>query len=345
MVSIPLTDLGRFAAAVLQTAGVPAADAALVGESIVDAHAHGKGTHGIGRLPLYIDRIARGLMRPETPLAELAAAPAMALLDAGDGLGQVAAARGMDRAISMAQTCGVGLVGVRRAHSFGAAAWVARRATAQGMAALVLSNASPAIAPTGGTRPLFGTNPIAFGLPAPAGEPAIVLDMATAEVARSKVRAAAAAGERIPLGWALDAEGRPTEDPAAALAGSMAPMGGAKGYGLSLVIDVLAGLMTGSAFAGRALALSDMSGPSNVGFLLIAIDTARFLPRPAWDAAMAELIAATRAAGPPGAVALPGGRGAAFMDGRGGQVPVSAAVLSRLDALAERTGVPPLWRS
>ncbi|WP_179381641.1 Ldh family oxidoreductase [Jannaschia marina] len=339
MPDISLGELDRFARAVLVARGVPAADAALVAESITYAHAHGKGTHGAPRLPIYVDRIEKGLMQAETPLTELSAAPALALLDAGDGFGQVAGIRGMDRAVDMARTAGVGLVGIRHSHNFGTAAFIAHRAVAAGMAAMVLANAAPAIAPTGGQRAVFGTNPIAFGFPAPAGHPPVILDMATSQAARGKIRLAATNGEAIPEGWALDAEGRPTTDPVAALAGSMLPVGGAKGYGLSLVVDVMAGLMTRSASGGRARNLNTPDGPSRSGHMLLAIDIERLLPRADYDAAFAELIAATRAAGPEGGVFLPGERGAGHMAGRDGKVPLSAAVLAKLDALAAATGV------
>lgn len=344
MADIALAALERFSGEVLRSQGVPAADADIVAGSIGFAHAHGKATHGIPRLPIYVERIRKGLMQATTPLTELSAAPAMALLDAGDGFGQVAAIRGMERAVDMARACGVGLVGIRNSHNFGTAAFIAARAAEQGMAGQVFSNAAPAIAPTGGNRPLFGTNPMAWAFPAPDGHPPIILDMATSQAARGKIRLAATNGETIPSGWALDPEGHPTEDPAAALAGSMLPLGGAKGYGLSLVVDVMAGLLTGSGFAGTARNLNNPDGPSRCGHMLIAIDIARFLPPGDYAAAMEALIAATRAAGPEGAVALPGERGARYMEGRDGRVPVSGAVLDRLDALAGETGLDPLER-
>lgn len=344
MAEIALEALDRFASAALVGCDVPEPDAAIIAESITFAHAHGKGTHGIPRLPIYVSRLRRGLMQPRTPLTELSAAPAMALLDAGDGFGQVAAIRGMDRAVQMARTCGIGMVGIRHSHNFGTAAFVAARGIGQGMAAMVFSNAAPAIAPTGGTRAVFGTNPMAWGFPVPGDHPPVLLDMATSQAARGKIRLAATNGEAIPQGWALDADGAPTEDPVAALAGSMLPVGGAKGYGLSLVVDVLAGLMTGSGFGGSARNLNAADGPSRCGHMLIAIDIARFLSREDYEKRMETLIAATRAAGPEGAVFLPGERGGRYMEGRDGLVPVSDAVLTKLDTLATESGLDPIVR-
>lgn len=345
MADIALTALERFAGEALRSQGVPAQDADLVVASIRFAHSHGKGTHGIGRLPIYVNRIRQGLMQAVTPLTELSAAPAMALLDAEDGFGQVAATRGMDRAVAMARDCGVGIVGIRHSHNFGTGAFIAARAAEQGMAGQVFSNAAPAIAPTGGRKAVFGTNPMAWAFPAPGDHPPIILDMATSQAARGKIRLAATNGETIPPGWALDPEGAPTEDPVAALAGSMLPVGGAKGYGLSLVVDVMAGLMTRSASGGRAKNLDSPDGPSRCGHMLLAIDINRFLPPENYAANMEALIAATKAAGPEGGVFLPGERGGTYMKGRGDTVPLSDAVLARLDALAAEIGLEPVRRS
>lgn len=341
-IAIPALEL--FCRDVLVGAGVPEADAAIVVASITYAHSTGKGTHGAGRLPIYVERLKQGLMQAETPLTELSSAPAMALLDAEDGFGQVAAIRGMDRAVALARETGIGLVGIRHSHNFGTGAFVAAHGVAQGMVTQVFANAGPAIAPTGGSKAVFGTNPMAWGFPMPQGYPPVVLDMATSQAARGKIRLAATNGEEIPLGWAIDADGLPTQDPVAALAGSMLPLGGAKGYGLSVVVDVMAGLMTRSASGGRAKNLNNPDGPSKCGHLLLAIDIERLLPRSEYDARMAELVAATKAAGPEGAVFLPGERGGTYMAGRGDSVPISEAVLAKLDAVAIQTGVAPLKR-
>ncbi|WP_299938876.1 Ldh family oxidoreductase [uncultured Pelagimonas sp.] len=344
MPDIALSALERFCLDVLLGQGVPAEDAALIVDSIRFAHTHGKGTHGAGRMPIYVNRIQKGLMQAQTPLRELSSAPAMALLDAGDGFGQVAAIRGMDRAVKMAKTCGIGLVGIRHSHNFGTAAFVAARAVESGMAAIVLANAAPAIAPTGGHKAVFGTNPMAFGFPAPDGMAPVILDMATSQAARGKIRLAATNGDDIPLGWALDEAGEPTCDPVAALAGSMLPVGGAKGYGLSVVVDIMAGLMTRSASGGMARNLNNPDGPSRCGHMLIAIDIAQMMPQAEYDTGMRDLSAAAKDAGAEGAVFLPGERGAGYMQGRGDHVPLSDAVIAKLDALAQTTHVVPLER-
>ena len=339
---VNLDDIARVSDAALSAIAVPHPHREIITRSIVDAHATGKGTHGIGRLPIYLRKVKQGLMHAGTPLTEITSGPAFALLDAEHGFGQVAGILGMQRAIEMAKVCGISLVGIRHSHSFGTAAFTAKEAAHAGMVGIVLSNASAAIAPTGGKTALFGTNPMAFAFPGEDGAPAIVLDMATAQVARSKVRQALANGEPIPLGWALDEDGNPTTDAERALNGSMIPVGGAKGYGLSLVIDVLAGLLTGSGFAGGAYGLNHPDQPSNCGHFLVAIDITKFMTPAQYQDNIAHLTAATKAAGEAGAVSLPGARSGTYMEGRNNCVPISDAIADKVRALTTELGIAPL---
>lgn len=342
MADVSLAEAARFTHAALAGCGVPHADAEIILQSILFAHTHGKGTHGLGRLPIYIRKIRENLMGAQTPMHEISAAPAFALLDAEHGFGQVAGIRGMRRAAEMAKTCGIGLVGIRHSNNFGTAAFIANEAVKQNMVGIVFSNAAPAIAPTGGKRPLFGTNPLAFGFPATDEKPPILLDMATSAAARGKIRLAGQNGEKIPFGWALDSAGNPTDDPEAALQGSMIPMAGPKGYGLSLAIDIMAGLLTGSGFAGGANALNHPDQPSDCGHLLFAIDIAKFMSLDAYQAQINHLITATKASGDAGVVFLPGERAANFMDGRDANIPLSAAIMAKLDALAADLDIAPV---
>ena len=342
MTDISIMEVARFARDALVACDVPSDEAEIIVASIVFAHSTGKGTHGLGRLPIYIRKMRESLMTAHTPLTEVMAAPAVALLDAAHGFGQVAGIRGMERAADMARTCGIGLVGIRHSNNFGTAAFIANAAVKAGMMGVVLSNAAPAIAPTGGKSPVFGTNPMAFGFPGADGQPAILLDMATSQAARGKIRLAAANGEVIPEGWALDAQGNPTTDAEVALQGSMIPVGGAKGYGLSLAIDVLAGLLTGSGFGGQAKNLNHPDQPSDCGHLLIAIDIAKFMDPADYQTDIATLTKATKAAGAPGTVVLPGERAGHFMDGRNGCVPLSPAIMDKSNAVAADLGIPPL---
>ena len=197
-------------------------------------------------------------------------------IDGHNGWGFLAARLGMESAISMAQTYGIGLASVKHSNHFGMSAWIVQQAVDAGMMSLVFTNSSPALPAWGGRDRLLGVSPIACG--APAGrERAFVLDMAPSVAARGKVYKALRRGEKIPADWALDAEGRPTDDPARALEGVMLPMGGPKGSALAVMMDVFSGVLSGSAFAGDVTGPYDMSKPGDVGHFLVAIKPDLFM--------------------------------------------------------------------
>jgi LDH2 family malate/lactate/ureidoglycolate dehydrogenase len=164
---------------------------------------------------------------------------------------------------------------VRNANHFGIAAYYTMMALPHKMIGMAATNAAPSMAAWGGTAAVLGTNPICVAIPT-GQDVDIVLDMASSIVARGKIRSAVSKGDRIPLGWALDAEGRPTEDPEAALNGTVLPIGGPKGYGLALVVDVLAGVLTGSDYSVYLSSVHDMSSRASVGFVMQAVDITAF---------------------------------------------------------------------
>lgn len=304
MPRIPIPAIEAVCSAAFAKLGVPSDQARIITASIVYAHRRGKGTHGIGRLPIYAKKIQAGVMSADTTLSVVSERRSVKVYDAHHGFGQVAGIIGMQSAAAKAAEHGIGVVGVRNSNNFGTAGFIAEAAVEKGMIGMVFANSAPAIAPTGGSQPLFGTNPIGIAFPMPQGRAPLVLDMATSVAARGKIRLAAKQGDKIPLGWALDAQGRPTDDPAEALKGSMVPIGGAKGYGLSLVVDVFAGLLTGAGFAGSVLPLAAMQGNSGYGHLLIALDPEAFMDRADYLVRMEELIGKVKATGE--AVLLPG---------------------------------------
>jgi len=257
--------------------GVLNDDAGIIVDSIVYAHQRGKGTHGIGRLPIYARKIKENLMSAETKLRVVKDDLAVCLYDAGHGFGQVAAYKGMEIAIEKARQYGIGVVGMCHSNNFGTAGFLVDLAAKNKMIGFIVSNTSPARAPIGGKTPIFGTNPIGIGFPGGYNQPAVILDMATSNVARGKIRLAAKNEEAIPADWALDSNGKTTTDPFEALKGSMIPIGGHKGFGLSLVVDVLAGLLTGSAFGGDVKPLNYKDGLSDYGHLIMAININSFL--------------------------------------------------------------------
>jgi LDH2 family malate/lactate/ureidoglycolate dehydrogenase len=228
----------------LQRVGVPAAGATLTAESLVDAELEGQASQGLTRFPEMLERLHSGSINPR-PQMTVHGTGAVRRLDADNGLGQVAGARALDLAVELAREHGTGLVAVRGSNHLGALDFHVRRAAEQGLIALAVSNTPPAMAPPGtGTRYL-GTNPIAGAFPTQ-GEP-MVVDMGTSQVARGRVVEAGRAGQAIPDGWAVDAQGRPTTNPAAALGGAMVPMGGDKGFALALLVEMLAAALSGAA--------------------------------------------------------------------------------------------------
>lgn len=267
-------------------AGVDRADAAVVAEVLVYADLRGIDSHGITRVPNYLARVSAGLAGGSERMAAPRADGATARLDAGHALGPAAARRAIDLSVELAREHGLGLVALARATHFGAAGFYARRAATRGMVALVLSNAPRNVAPFGAAEPFVGTNPLALAVPVGRhGE--FVLDMSTSVVPRGLIRRAAARGQALAPGMALDAEGRPTTDAAAALEGSLLPVGGPKGSGLAMGISLLAALLAGGDFDDEMDSMyEDFSRPQNLGQAFLAIDPWRFGDR---DAATARL--------------------------------------------------------
>lgn len=272
--------LQAFSSDVFHRAGVPMQHAEVAAASLIHADLRGIESHGLARMPIYVKRIERGLVEPKNEVMVVSKRDASVLVDARNQLGAVAGITALSLALEGAREHGAAVVGVRCSNHFGACSFYAEQAIAQGMILLVLSNAPPTMAPTGGNEPFFGTNPLAIGIPA-GNEPAFLLDMATSVAARGKIALAAMKGQPIPDGWALDATGRPTTNPHEALKGTILPIGGPKGYGLAMFIDILCGLLTGAGFGRTVYSLyENVERPQNVGHLFLAIDVDHYLPLP-----------------------------------------------------------------
>jgi len=277
MPQIRLDEIVSLSHQILKKHGVSEEDLKIIIDTILYAHKRGKETHGVGRVPIYARKIKEGYMSASTILKPIKEAPVISVFDVNNGFGQVAASKGMSIAVKKAAKYGIGVVGIKGSNNFGVAGYYAEMAVKEKMIGLVLSNSGPAIAPWGASKPLFGTNPIAFGFPGGHYKPPVILDMASSNAARGKIRLAGKNNEKIPFGWALDADGNPTNNPLEALKGSMIPIGEHKGYGLALAVDILAGLLTGAAFGGEVKRLNHPSEVSDYGHLLIAINISHFL--------------------------------------------------------------------
>ena len=284
-----------FARALLAAHGVPKKDAATVAACLVRADLRGVDTHGLVRLPGYLERVRRGLINPKPKLFPKRVAPAAAALDGQNGFGFVIGTRAMAEAIALARKSGIGIVSARRSTHFGMAASYVLQALDAGFVALVFTNASRAMPPWGGREALLGTSPLAAGAPGGKLGP-FLLDMSPAGAARGKIRLAEKRGEKIPLGYALDAQGRPTTDPAEALKGVVLPIGAYKGSGLSMLMDIFGGVLSGAAYAGEvADQYKVFDRPQNVGHFFLAMRPDLFVSKKDYRLRMDTLIERVRA--------------------------------------------------
>lgn len=305
-------DLSALASDVFEHCGVPRPDAEIGAEVALWAQLHGSDSHGIVHLPLYVRGLLDRTIKAQPAFAMTRPMPACAVLDADHGLGLVASRRAIDLAIDIAKQLGLGAVAVRNSSHFGAAGYYADRAAGQGLIGLAFTNAMPAIAPTGGSEGLLGTNPIGAAFPIPGADP-VIADMATAVVARSRIRHALAAGQKsIPEGWALDPSGRPTTDPAVAVKGSLLPIGGPKGYALSLMVEILCSALSDGEPGFQVTYENMVKRPSNICQFFLVLNPEGFVGGERYGARMthiAEVIGKAKAMEGEAPPRLPGARG------------------------------------
>lgn len=266
--------LEQFLRDLFYKAGMNQDDATFQAYALVQTDLWGIGSHGTLRAPIYLKRIGNGAIKVNPDIRRLRGGPAFEIWDGDDGAGFIVARRTMQRAIELAGQYGIGAVGTIRSNHFGAAGLYARMATDAGMIGIVMTNVVPNIVALGGSKPITGNNPIAFGIPT-AGEFPFVLDISMSNVAGGKLLLASKMGQKIPLDWATDSQGRPTDDPDIGFKGFLLPLGGHKGLGLSYVVDILAGLITGGAFQyGMKGMYKYPDDPSLTGHFMIVIDPA-----------------------------------------------------------------------
>jgi LDH2 family malate/lactate/ureidoglycolate dehydrogenase len=308
--------LADFAAAVLEAEDVPAGDARLVARCLIQAELWGHPSHGMLRLGWYVARIRSGVVDPAARPETVVDLGPLAVLDGRDGLGHVLTASAAAEAVRRAREHGVGVL---------------------------TTNGSPAMAPWGGREKAVGANP--WSIAAPAGRHGVtVMDIANVNAARGKIYAARERGATIPEGWALDAEGRPTTDPAAAIAGVILPMGGHKGSAISFMMDVLSGVLTGSLFATGVSGPQQAERRSGCGHLVLALDVAALADPGGFGERMESLIAEMKAV--PLAegfeeILYPGeleDRSRARLEGE--VIDLPDKTLEALERLAAETGVP-----
>ena len=269
---LTLDDVLDIAMRMLRSSGASPQQTDATARSIRDAEADGIRTVGLSYLPTYCDHVACGKVAGDAVPTVARPRPGTVVVDAGNGFCHPAFEAGLEPLVEAVHACGVGVLAISHSYSAGVLGWFVERLAAQRLVALMFANSSSLMAPAGGARPFFGTNPIAWAAPRRDGPP-VVADMSSSAVAWVRVNAAAQAGERIPLGWALDADGRPTTDAKAALAGSMAPAADHKGSALALLVDVMSGGVAGSNFSFEASGFGgNAGGPPDVGQVVLAID-------------------------------------------------------------------------
>ena len=345
--SVAITELKAFIARTLASVQVPPEDAVQAAALMVEADALGSNAHGVFRLPQYVDQIQSGGINPRPSIRILNDKPGAALIDGDNSLGHLVMKRATELAIEKARQCGVGWVGTRHSNHAGPAQLYPRMAAEQDMIGLYfcVGNAN-LLPPWGGTEVLLSTNPISIAVPA-FKHPSIVLDMATTNTAFGKIRLKAQRNEPMPEGWMIDRQGNPLTDPKRASEGFLVPIGGPKGYGLALMIGLLAGTLNGAAF-GRDVVdyTKDSKTPSNTGQVIMAVDIAAFADVHAFKQGVDSMWDVMKTSPTlPGVegVRLPGERTAhVYQERMANGIPLGAELRKALDELADRLGVPRL---
>lgn len=343
-VLFPPETLVTFSQALFEAAGVPPERAALVADSLVAADLRGVESHGVQLIPPYLDRMVSGDISVTATGHVIHENGPFLVYHGENGAGQVISAICVDHAIRLAGLHGIGMVVARESSHFGAAAYWAQRMSSRGLIGIVMCDASPSIAPWQGRDPKLGTNPICMSVPS-SGKGAWLLDMATTTVARGKIFKAAIAGEKeIPPGWAMDKWGVPTTSTQEAIEGLAMPLGGYKGSGLAVMVEILCAVLSGGGM------LTDLGGigipgrPLRVNQMFMAIDVARFLPLEEFQQRMERLVTELKSSSPAHGYTevLVAGDPEWRMEAerRRSGIPVPPEVWRRIGAWAERLGVP-----
>ncbi|MBM3813106.1 MAG: Ldh family oxidoreductase [Acidimicrobiia bacterium] len=290
--------LRDFVFQIARAGGIGEAAASLLADSLVAANLRGVDSHGVQLLPFYMDQVDGGRVDPAAVGRVISESGTVMLYDGMNGLGQVIAETCCSHAVRLAREHGTGFVVARESNHFGAAAWWGRRIASEGCLAMIFCNASPSVAPWQGREPRWGTNPICVSLPGPDGG-SWLLDMATTTVAMGKIYKANILGEpEIPQGWAMDSDGRPTTSTQAALSGALMPLGGYKGSGLAMMVEILSAVLSGGAMSTEMGGLRIRTRPFRVNQTFLAVDISRLLPLEEFTARVRKLVTMVKSSQP-----------------------------------------------
>ena len=336
--------LKSFSMDIFRAAGVDSEQTETVAENLNWNDLVGRLNHGVLRLPIYVKRVRAGVLKCPCHPSFKRLTDNSEVLDGDAGFGQHVAQIGMRRAIELARTTGLGAVGVRNSNHLGTGAYFVNLAAEAGMLALATSNSVPKVAAFNGVQPVFGTNPIAFGSPRRNGR-SLLVDMSTATSAGSTVGEYQRKGKPLPKGMAIDTHGKPMTDPRRILEGALLPFGGAKGFGLALMAEILCGVLTGAGIShGVKSMYENLEQSGDNGHFFVAIDISRWMPIETFFERLESLVTIIETSGKEGQVRLPGEiRWQHYDHNLVDGIPLEPKVRDQLETLARSLGVSVPW--
>lgn len=329
--TLTLAEIEDLSFRALVAAGTSEANARPLAQATAATEADGVASHGLAYIPIYCEHVQCGKVDGMAVPVLSGPKPGVVAVDAATGFAHSAIDSGFEALIPAAREQGVAVLAIRNSYNCGVLGYHTHRLAQAGLVGLGFTNAPASIAPSGGSKPVVGTNPFSIAAPGPDGQPALLIDQSASTIAKSEVMKHAREGKPIPVGWALDADGNPTTDPEVGLKGSMAPSGGYKGVGVALMVELLAAAMTGATLGINASPFSGTAGgPPKTGQFFIAIDPAATAGG-AFDAGISNLIEAIRSQK---GAHLPGdGRGSKRIVAQTEGVAVNAATLAKVEAI------------
>ncbi|MEP3033571.1 MAG: Ldh family oxidoreductase [Pseudoruegeria sp.] len=273
MQTLTLSEIEDLSLRALMAAGTSEANARPLAVATAATEADGVASHGLAYIPIYCEHVQCGKVDGQATPVVATPRPGVVTVDAASGFAHAAIEAGFEKLIPMAREQGIAALAITNSYNCGVLGYHTYRLAQSGMLGLGFTNAPASIAPSGGAKPVVGTNPFSVAAPGADGQPALLIDQSASTIAKSEVMKHAREGTPIPVGWALDAEGNPTTDPALGLKGSMAPSGGYKGVGIALLTEIMAGAMTGATLGINASPFSGTAGgPPRTGQFFMAID-------------------------------------------------------------------------
>jgi ureidoglycolate dehydrogenase (NAD+) len=333
--------LRTFVQSVLAAVGVPREDGAIVADCLVTANLSGVDSHGVIRLAHYIQRLQNGTIKTEPQLHFERVAPAMGIMDGGDGLGHVVTYQACTHAMALAEESGAGIVSVRNSSHFGMTGFYVKRIVSEGYTAMMMTDTDAFLIPFGGRKPFFGTNPIAIGFPTD-GIP-VILDMATTSIPYGKVALAQTENKPIPADWGFDETGEPTTDPNR-IAG-LHPIAGPKGSGLAMIIGIFCSVLSGMPWGPHINKMyGEMDERRELGHFITVMDIKRIMPLDEFKRRLGEMISELTAIPPAegfNRVYYPGEiEGLRRQERAKEGIPIDPGLYDELESLGERFEVP-----